>query len=375
MTNDNISPEDIEREIERERAGLKDSIEDLQNRFSFDGVVQQIGEQFREHGGEFSRSIAQSARDNPVALALTGVGLAWMIFGNSSNQGRPKEYDSQGQQSGARRWGGDVPDYAARRGASYTGPKTAARHSKPRPEWARDGGAHNLADSHGAAGPSLGERVSGAGASVKSSLASARDAASGAADDVAQAAGGATQSVRDTAESIRSSASHGAEGLKRRLYEGTEHLSEEARDRIAAARTRAIEARNEATQRLSRGADQVSDFYDEHPLVVGGIAFAIGAALAGALPHTRLEDEYVGAYSDDLYDEAERIYAEETEKAQKVVKAGMDEAKVVASEMKADTDEAVDAALDKVKSAATRVADAAKQTAEDENLGGANKDS
>lgn len=385
MTNDTKSPEDIEREIERERAGLKGSIEDLQDRFSFDGVVQQIGDQFREHGGDFSRSVAQSARDNPMALALTGVGLAWMIFGNNrSTDDRQNGYPGK-KDSRASRFENDVPEFAARRGARYSGPKTAAQNQKPKPEWARDWSRDELGHIDDSSGRSLGERVSDAGASLK-------DAASGAFDAIADTSSSATQSVSsgaastkqaassaahgisDAAGNIWGSAAHQAEALQQRFSEGTEHLSEEARERISAARARAMDARDEAARRLSQGTDQVTDFYDEHPLVVGALAFAIGAAVAGALPRTRVEDEYIGSYSDELYDEAERIYAEEAEKAQKVVKAGMDEAKNVASEVKADAESVADAALEKAQSATSRVADAVKDKVDEENLGSVKKD-
>ncbi|WP_138933139.1 DUF3618 domain-containing protein [Roseovarius arcticus] len=401
MTSDNKSPDEIEREIERERAGLKDSIEDLQNRFSFDGFVQQFGDQFREHGGDFGRSVAKSARDNPVALALTGVGLAWMIFGSDRKVDRYDDRYSAPRGNHADRLGHDVPDYAARRGAAYSGPKAAAaRNTGRQPSWARNWDDDELGGSYRdtSSGTSLGDRVSGAGASIKdaasgakdaissgsssaaqsvsSGAASARDTAYDTASSVRDTVGHAAESVRDTAGNVWSSASQRAQSLQTRLSEGTEHLSEEARERIAAARARAIDARDEAARRLSRGSDQVADFYEEHPLVVGAVAFAVGAAVAGALPRTRVEDEYMGGYSDDLYDEAERIYSDEVEKAQKVVKAGVDEAKNVASEFKSDIDgaapgdkSAVDAAVDKTKSAATRVADAAKDKANEQHLG------
>lgn len=399
MTSDNRSPEDIEREIEREREGLKHSIEDLQNRFSFDGVVQQVGDQFREHGGDFGRSVAQSARDNPVALALTGVGLAWMIFGGNRNADRYVDRYNAPRGSHADRLDHDVPDYAARRGAAYSGPKAAASRSTTRqPNWARDWDHDELGTSHGASGSgsSLGDRLSGAGTSVKgtasnakdaiasgsssaaqsvsSGAASARDTAYDAAGSVRDKVGSAAGSVRDTAGNVWSSTSRRAESLQTRLSEGTEHLSEEARERIAVARARAIDARDEAARRLKRGSDQVADFYDEHPLVVGAVAFAVGAAVAGALPRTRVEDEYVGGYSDDLYDEAERIYSDEMEKAQKVVKAGVDEAKNIASDIKSDVEASADSAIDRAKSAATRVTDAAKNKAEEENLGDVKRD-
>lgn len=387
MPNDTKSSEEIEREIERERDGLKTSINDLQDRLSFDGVIQQVGDQFREHGGDFGRSIAQSARDNPVALGLTGIGVAWLMFGGGRSQ--------SGKGAQARISHGedhaDVPDYAARRGASYAGPKTAASRGAAQPQWARAWDRDELGHGRGSSGPSLGERASDAGHAVKSGAAGARDAvtsgaasakgsAKGAAHSVADSArdashgvsdtvGGAASSVRDTAGNIWSSASHRADTLQRRLSEGTEHLSEEARERVAAARARALDARDRMARNVSRGTDRAADFYDDHPLAIGALAFALGAAVAGALPRTRTEDEYVGSYSDDLYDEAERIYAEEVEKAQKVVEAGVEEAKNVASELSDDAEAAADSVTEKVKSAGTRVADAAKDKADEENLG------
>ncbi|WP_281969137.1 DUF3618 domain-containing protein [Roseovarius nanhaiticus] len=400
MTNDTRSSEEIEREIERERAGLKDSIHDLQDRLSFDGMFQQVGDQLREHGGEFGRSIAKSARDNPVALALTGAGLAWLMFGNNRRSdrredrypddryrapaGAPGHLAHRGDQMHARSSTG-VPDDAARRGTFYEGPKTPAT-GRPRsqPSWARawerdeleghssggtSGVRSSVADAAGTARDKVVSGSSSAAGAVSSAAGSMRDTASDTASSASDSASHVARNVRDSAGNMWSSASQHASAVQQRLREGTENLSEEARDRIAAARARAIDARDEAGRRLSRGADQATDFYDEHPLVVGALAFAVGAAFAGALPRTRVEDNYVGSYSDDLYDEAERIYAEEVEKARKVVKAGVDEAKTVASDLEGDARDAAKSAADKAKSAAEQVADATKEEAQDERLG------
>lgn len=401
MTNNTRTPEEIAREIERERAGLKDSIHDLQDRLSFDGMFRQVGDQFREHGGEFGRSIARSARDNPVALALTGAGLAWLMLGNNGSGSRREDrHDDdrylrpRGSSDHQRStdWGedhihagGDVPDYAARRGASYEGPKRpAAGGAHSQPTWARAWDRDELegrssgttsevtstvADAADTARDKVASRSPSAAGAVSSAAGSVRDTASDAAATASEGAGSAARSVRDTAGNIWSSASRHADAVRQRLREGTEDLSEEARDRIAAARARAMDARDAAGRRVSRGADQAADFYDEHPLVVGALAFAVGSAFAGALPRTRVEDDYVGSYSDDLYDEAERIYAEEIEKARKVVKAGVDEAKTVASDLEGEVEDAARSAADTAKSAAGQVAEAAKEKAQDEHLG------
>lgn len=50
MTSNNRSPEEIEREIERERAGLTSTLDDLQDKFSVETIARQFSDQFREHG-------------------------------------------------------------------------------------------------------------------------------------------------------------------------------------------------------------------------------------------------------------------------------------------------------------------------------------
>ncbi|QAX28779.1 DUF3618 domain-containing protein [Leisingera sp. NJS204] len=97
MTNDNRSPKGIEREIEEQRSDLTSNLEDLQDKFSIDTAVRQISEQFREHGGDMGRSISDQVNANAIPLALTGIGLAWMMFGS---QQRPaaasRSYEDEG---------------------------------------------------------------------------------------------------------------------------------------------------------------------------------------------------------------------------------------------------------------------------------------
>ena len=82
MTSNNRSPEEIEREIKRERAGLTSTLDDLQDKFSVETIARQFSDQFREHGGDIGRSVTDAVKRNPIALALPGVGLAWLMAGD-----------------------------------------------------------------------------------------------------------------------------------------------------------------------------------------------------------------------------------------------------------------------------------------------------
>ena len=84
MTNETRSPKEIERDIERERAGLTNTLSDLQDRFSIESLARQVSDQVREHGGDIGRSVSDAVKRNPLALALTGAGLAWLMLSDRS---------------------------------------------------------------------------------------------------------------------------------------------------------------------------------------------------------------------------------------------------------------------------------------------------
>lgn len=372
MPDDHRTPDQIERDIERDRAKLADAFDALQDKFSPEAVVREVADGFRRHGGEFGTAVTRSVKQNPLALAVTGVGLAWLMFGRSHVD--PAEPIRRSGRDAARgTYPGEDFDtgysphpagaYAAHDrydGASPSGdPQRAGR---PRvghyyPAWARLE-LDDDRDEHDDDGPSLGERASGAAT---------------AAGDAARSAGSA---VAEGAESAKDRASRAGE----RLARGTEDLSEAARDRILAARKRAVEtaARAEAAARrnYAKGRDATADFIEEQPLVAGALALAVGAALAGALPRTRREDEALGATRDELFDEAERIFHEERDKAERVARAAADEAVAIVEEKRdaADaaapgTKSAAEAAADEVRDAGQRVAEAARKSAENEDLG------
>ena len=381
MTNDTRSPKEIEREIEEQRSDLTSNLEDLQDKFSIDTVVRQIGDQFREHGGDMGRSISEQVKANPIPLALTGIGLAWMMFGNTQKStasvgSYDDDYDRVDRYSRTER---DFRRTQLAQGRPYTPPTRPASDYDTSPSWARDDADDD--------GDSVGDRVSGAAAAARNKAAqgatSVKDGASSAASSVADGASRAGSAVSDAASSTGSAIASGAQSVQSgiasagsRIAEGTETLTEEGRQRVIAARKKAVEMRRSATRSINDGADAAADFYDQQPLVVGALALAVGAALGGALPRTKTEDDLMGTQSDDLFERAERIYEEEKSKALSVAESVKDEVKDIASETKADLDSgapgdksAVEALGDKAKSAAERVADKAQSSAEDKNLG------
>ncbi|WP_306257620.1 DUF3618 domain-containing protein [Pararhizobium sp. IMCC21322] len=373
MTDTTRTPKEIEREIEEQRSDLSSNLEDLQDKFSIDTVVHQIADQFREHGGDMGRSISEQVKANPIPLALTGIGLAWMMFGNSQktvSDNRASSHDYAGT---------DVVAPPARLNQRHPqSPPPAYRSSAHQgPSWSHDNANE----------PSTSDRFSDTVATTKDQMskqaAAVKNEVSSAASSVSDATSAAGDKMADVASSAKSKLDAGVDAAKRgvssagnRIAEGTEALSDEGRQRVIAARRKAIEFRHQTARSVNQGADAAADFYDRQPLVIGALALAVGAALGGALPRTKTEDNLMGAQSDDLINEAERIFEEEKSKVMSVAQTVTDEAKDIASATKADLDSgapgqktAGQAVGEKAKSAATRVADAAKAKAQDENLG------
>ncbi len=405
MTNDNRTPEEIEREIEEQRSDLTSNLEDLQDKFSIDTLVRQVGDQFREHGGDLGRSISQQVKANPIALALTGAGLAWMMFG--SQQRAQTGYDDDGYNRTER------DDRATRlsQGRAYAPPASTQNSRRSAfadgPSWAREDDLYDTGD-YGT-GTSMTDRVKDGYAGAKDSAASGMDSvksgASSAASSVSDAAstagsrisdsasragsaisGGAASAVStasDSAASARSAIDDGFDAVRtgvasarNRIADGTESLTEEGRKRVIAARYKAMELRRHSARQLADGRDAAADFYDRQPLVIGALALAVGAAIGGALPRTQTEDDLMGSQSDDLFSQAERIFEEEKSRALAVASSVTEEVRDIAAETKTDLDSgapgdrtAAEAVADKAKSSARRVADAAKAEAEDKKLG------
>ena len=97
-----------------------------------------------------------------------------------------------------------------------------------------------------------------------------------------------------------------------------------------------MSARDWGSRRAHGVQDSLYSGIEDHPLVLGGIAFAIGAALGAALPHTRAEDELVGPHADRMKQKAAEIASTEADKAVAVASAVIDEGKQIVEET-ADT--------------------------------------
>ena len=190
---------ELEREVDRERERVSATIDELQARASVGSLVDQLVKAVGENGGEVSRNLGRSLRDNPLAAMLTGVGLAWLMAGS----GRPRDeaQDWEDRVSDDLRYGRDrlseapMPS-ASSYGSSAEGAWPRSEYSDPSTETEEGGLRERVADVAGRVGEGVSDAVAGVRerASEMSHSAGARLARAG--DTIREAGGAVTPSRR-----------------------------------------------------------------------------------------------------------------------------------------------------------------------------------
>lgn len=251
----------IEAEIEQDRAKLALTLTALQDRMTPDVLVQDGLGLLRKTVKRSSGSMDSAVRSNPLALAVVGAGLAWLVFGGRKPLAPKRE--SPEAMSGWEDDGGparpsDEPDDSWKQNSVDLRQQTAAAHSRID----RD----------------------------------ARDAA---------------QDERDLASGREPVLAALTLGLRRQLHRGLEGLAAVAQDRIATARTASAAGRVPLQHMGASRPRAAGRLIEDHPLVLGVVTFAIGAALGRALPRTGVEDRSFGAERDRLMTQASRRFAAE----------------------------------------------------------------
>ncbi|WPN45210.1 DUF3618 domain-containing protein [Pseudomonas sp. P8_241] len=79
------SPEQIEREIDAQRASIGNIVDRLESKFTPGQMIDQAWGMMQNNGTTFLSNLGTSVRNNPVPAVLTSVGLLWLIM----SQNRP----------------------------------------------------------------------------------------------------------------------------------------------------------------------------------------------------------------------------------------------------------------------------------------------
>lgn len=311
------SASEIEREVDAERERVSETIDALQRKVSVGNIVDQVVRAVGEHGGEVSRNLGLSLRQNPLAVMLTGVGLVWLMAGNGPGGGYAESDD---------RWRDDrrQREPGPRLDPVEEGYEAYAEYQNDEQDYEED------------AGGGLRERVS--------------ETASAVSEGVSAAAG----RIRDGA----ASAGAGMSRMAGRV--------EDAGERLARHAPHLGDVRHRAAETGRSGLNGLEAFMQEQPLVAGALALAVGAALGSALPRTRTEDELFGEESDRVKRGLRATAEEEGGKLARSAAAVADEAKSIVGEAADELARSGSSALDRVDEALGDAGERLRRRAEEE---------
>ncbi len=372
MTEDTNEIDRIERELAASRARLDTTIAALQQKLSPGELISQATTYFKEGSGmDLSHTIGRSLRDNPVPVALIGLGLGWLAM-SGSRRGSLADELSDGADdvmNGRREYGGG----AYRRTAPGRVPETAAHRSMPyqsglpgdlgarlqaagalRREPEEDDGSFQdrVATAKGAVvgvTRDLGEAAAAFRDRVEQAVATASDGVRRAGRDAMALAGDAGSAVGDAAGSLVDR----GEASLRNVYDYGRSTARDVRDGAGDAVHRAQDLGARATAYLQ-----------EQPLLLGAIGVTLGAALGMLLPSSRYEREMLGEVRQGLRDSAAEAVRDVRDRAVSAAESVVDTAHEAAQrEGIADPADLVASARDQVADKAGRLRGAVEKSA------------
>jgi hypothetical protein len=267
--------EQLERETEKERARISETLDELRARMTPGHVVDRLVDYATDSsGGMFFRNLRQQAVNNPVPVALVGAGLAWLAI-----SGRRRDSNN----------GTSADDLAAR----TTGKVSAAARAE-------------------------------AAERVRHAADIASDAASRWSGQVRSAAGNRGrrgQHLRDTARGTADSVADTASSA----YAAASELAGDATARSKGAARSAVDI-SEMRGKVTATGRSIKDFVYQQPLVLVGLGVAIGAAIGAASPSTEAEDELMGESSDAVKEQTADAAKEQVKKGQAVAEQALQSA-------------------------------------------------
>jgi len=281
---------ELEQEVEAQRGRVEATIEQIQDKLSPGQMVDELLNYAKNSGGgDFFANLGKSVSSNPIPVALIGVSLVWLMAKQGSAV--PSAPAVSGWGAGDGTYGGDLDE-----GFEYA-------HVS--------GGLQQMGHVVGDTGERYSEFTDDAGKKFRALTDAAGNRAGHFIDDTGQtfrgfqdAAGKRVHDIRDQSGELMDAAT----GWASDTWEKATDAVRSAGDTLGGSRDRLQRSAAQAGSAAQRQADQLGKtllgVLHDQPLVGGALAFAVGAAVASALPHTAQEDQAFGEAADKLKQQA-----------------------------------------------------------------------
>ncbi|WP_434733613.1 DUF3618 domain-containing protein [Rhizobium sp. YTUHZ044] len=295
------SSAELQWEIDQDRRRIGDRIDAIQERMSPGQLIDEVIAYAKESGGaECVSNLGHALKANPLPVALMGVSLAWLMA-----KGSPS--------SGVATWSKDpeYPLYPATGRVRRIGPpamENGARYS-------------HFADESGKRLKALTDETGGRAGHFM-------DEAGKTYRGFADASGKQINQISDETGAMLDAATGWAAEKWEQAKSAASDLSARASDAASSLSSRSSSAATSLQEQTSKLNKAILTHFRDQPLVGGALAFAVGAAIGAALPHTDTEDELVGEAADSTRDslshQAQDVLAQGKEVASEVYHKAVD---------------------------------------------------
>lgn len=177
----------------------------------------------------------------------------------------------------------------------------------------------------------------------------------------------------DAREQLSDSASNAREGLRdaaQNAREAAHSAKEQTLEKLDGVRASASESLEQAKHTLQDQAERTriaaDHFAEEHPLILGAIAAAMGLAIGLSLPATERENQVMGPTRDSLLDQARSIVENARHAAVESLRSGAETVKSHLEEAAADAKSHLAEAASEAKSALTESVENAKESVKED---------
>jgi hypothetical protein len=267
--------EDLQREIDQDRERIGERIDAIQERMSPGQLVDEAIAYAKGSGGaEYLGNLGRALKDNPLPVALMGVSLAWLMAKSSSSSSSSAVSNPQQVQP-------EHPLYVANGPVRRLGPP--AIENGQRYSHFSDAAGNRLKALTDERGHRAGHFMDEAGRSYRG---------------FTDASGNAVTHIADETGRLLDAASGWAQERWQQAKEATAHLGATASSAAGSVSARAASTAGSVMDQTGRLNQVILTQFRDQPLVGGALAFAVGAAIGAALPHTEQEDNVLGEVSD-----------------------------------------------------------------------------
>lgn len=342
--NEHKSSAELQREIEMQRNRVEATIDQIQEKLSPGQLVDELLAYTKGGGGEFVSTLQRQVTANPLPVALLGVSLAWLIAkpadaSAKSSANADAAWDNSINQN--RGYGVDMLDPYEEEYGDYP-VTTISGTSVRRLSNTTDQHGHRYSEFADEAGKKFRARTDEAGKRAGHFIDETGNRFKG----FTSATGERVEHFRDEAGNMLDEASgwasHTWQRVRERMHDARDSMNARARAGQSQMGQAAVSMQN---QMDSLNHTIMTQFRDQ-PLIGGALAFALGAAMGSALPHTAQEDAVMGDASDALKgkvgDAAADVYEQGREKAAELYASATDKAGSVYQQAKEGISEAVD---------------------------------